>query len=1365
MKKIITYFRANSLRFMALSVLAFVGLTPKEASSQAITNPSPYCKANFTAMGAGPCTNNFGSGLRYVRFNSGWEYEEAACDNTVTSDYRYFPTTLVGRPRLNPGTDHVISVAIADGNLGNQRSVGIWIDFNDNGTFEASEYLGTGTNLAMHPRTTIFTRNLNLDCNVEPGVYRMRVMTGIVQITAAGPCTGTSYGETWDFDLEILPLAALPKPDFIVPPNIFVGTPMVFRNTTADLGQNFEWDLDLDNTINTTSVNYPNLFTNSGTRFLKLRIQGCGQADSVIKAFTVQNPSTSPGADFYANRTVVEEFDEVLLSDLSSNGPNSWYWEAIDPVDNFNNFDDNDFQATAAGFNGLKNRVLFEMMDMGFFDIRLTASNSAGSRSRTKPGYIEVKAFSEFRLGAGLNQTQLGRGTIFDKEGPNELYRTGANGDPSINRLRIVPCGAKSITLKVERFMLAQPSHNFKVWDGASPVVGTPLHPPGGFNINNAAAPFEIVATSGAMYMELDTEAGGPVDSGLIAYFESDFGTTGPPTPSIGIGDGQTVAYTRALTTIKSTSQNIFGLPEFFWTVNGNPVPPASLLGDGDAFTFNFNTAGTYDVCMEITSCAGDAVYCDEIEVVDPTGPTSLDFTASNIRPDAFQIIGVESTSDKANRFRWSIDPPGKFNFQPPFNETTKDLRGAFTEPGAYTFTLTAWNTLDSALTTATVSKQNYVVVVDYCTPSAQIVSGDAGLRNVRVTNLLDNTVVLNQPSSTGVAAYENFANPNDPATELLVGGSYNVTLSRGSNVGPASHAVFIDFNGDGEFSNDERVLRVMNSSSATTAGTFKVPALNNVYTDFPVRMRVVTAYGNEEPTACGPLLVGEYEDYLVRITPFIFTPVISLVGNDTLRVEQGTQFNDPGAIATDQLEGDISNLIVTNSDLDTDQTGIYFITYDVTNASLIPAETVTRIVIVTVDLTPPVLTLMGNNPDTIDVFSTYTEPGFTAFDAVDGDVTASVDVNSNLDVNILGTYEIVYTAADQQDNIAVETRTVVVVDRESPVINFVGSDSIELGTFWIDQTSVSDNYWSSQDISFTQTFGFSGPVRWDTKGSYTVHYTAVDGSGNTTTATRNYVVDDFTAPVVRLNTSDTVIHDVNTNYTPVQPTITDNRYPANQLEVEYSTNLNANRLGLYVETYRVTDGSGNVTVKNRWIRVLDRIAPVIHAPSFCTKVGYDFNPWNTITITDNYYAQDELIDLVQVVTSNVNPFLVGYYTASYEVTDPSGNRSRVTAQTIEVSENCELITSVEQVDLKNAIVAYPNPSDAHFTVDFSSFETQVQGLELVNQMGSVVATINPNDISAHKLKLDLSAHAAGVYFLNVKGADMNSTLRLVLVK
>ena len=81
------------------------------------------------------------------------------------------------------------------------------------------------------------------------------------------------------------------------------------------------------------------------------------------------------------------------------------------------------------------------------------------------------------------------------------------------------------------------------------------------------------------------------------------------------------------------------------------------------------------------------------------------------------------------------------------------------------------------------------------------------------------------------------------------------------------------------------------------------------------------------------------------------------------------------------------------------------------------------------VDEIPPVITLVGEDPMTLEMGATYEDPGATAMDNLDGDLTASIVVDtSNLDTEALGTYTVTYTLSDAAGNRVAVTRSVQVL-------------------------------------------------------------------------------------------------------------------------------------------------------------------------------------------------------------------------------------------------------------------------------------------------------------------------------------------------
>src|SRR5699024_5665893 len=82
-------------------------------------------------------------------------------------------------------------------------------------------------------------------------------------------------------------------------------------------------------------------------------------------------------------------------------------------------------------------------------------------------------------------------------------------------------------------------------------------------------------------------------------------------------------------------------------------------------------------------------------------------------------------------------------------------------------------------------------------------------------------------------------------------------------------------------------------------------------------------------------------------------------------------------------------------------------------------------------DITEPVITLNGDNPMELEVGETYQEPGATAEDDVDGDISDNIEISGEVDTEEPGEYEITYTVVNEAGNEVTVTRTVIVNEVE----------------------------------------------------------------------------------------------------------------------------------------------------------------------------------------------------------------------------------------------------------------------------------------------------------------------------------------------
>lgn len=72
-------------------------------------------------------------------------------------------------------------------------------------------------------------------------------------------------------------------------------------------------------------------------------------------------------------------------------------------------------------------------------------------------------------------------------------------------------------------------------------------------------------------------------------------------------------------------------------------------------------------------------------------------------------------------------------------------------------------------------------------------------------------------------------------------------------------------------------------------------------------------------------------------------------------------------------------------------------------------------------DTTPPVITVNPPNPYTVNKDSAYVDPGATALDETDGDISSKIVTTNNVNVHDTGYYQVKYNVSDNSGNAAVE--------------------------------------------------------------------------------------------------------------------------------------------------------------------------------------------------------------------------------------------------------------------------------------------------------------------------------------------------------
>ena len=132
-------------------------------------------------------------------------------------------------------------------------------------------------------------------------------------------------------------------------------------------------------------------------------------------------------------------------------------------------------------------------------------------------------------------------------------------------------------------------------------------------------------------------------------------------------------------------------------------------------------------------------------------------------------------------------------------------------------------------------------------------------------------------------------------------------------------------------------------------------------------------------------------------------------------------------------------------SSFDASATGTFIIHYHVKDGSGNLAAA-TRTVIVEGN-NPPTLALDGGNPMDVALGGPFEDPGATAIDIEDGDLTAKVQVDASaLNIASVGTYDVVYSVKDSGGAVTTVKRSVVVADLTPPVITLKGDAEVPYG-------------------------------------------------------------------------------------------------------------------------------------------------------------------------------------------------------------------------------------------------------------------------------------------------------------------------------
>ena len=319
-------------------------------------------------------------------------------------------------------------------------------------------------------------------------------------------------------------------------------------------------------------------------------------------------------------------------------------------------------------------------------------------------------------------------------------------------------------------------------------------------------------------------------------------------------------------------------------------------------------------------------------------------------------------------------------------------------------------------------------------------------------------------------------------------------------------------------------------------------------------------------------------------------------------------------------------------------------------------------------------ITLNGQSSITIEKGTTYVDPGATAYDNVDGDISDRIQTVNPVNTNLPGTYTITYHVLDDAGMPDDQYRTVIVVDTTPPVITLNGMSSvtIEKGTTYVDPGATA---YDNGDDNISDRIQTVNPVNTNLPDTYTITYNVTDSAGLAADqVTRTVIVVDTTPPVITLNGMSSVTIEKGTTYVDPGAIAYDNGDGDISDRIQTVNPVNTNLPDTYTITYNVTDSAGLAADQvTRTVIVVDTTPPVITLNGMSSVTIEKGTTYVDPGATAYDNGDDNISDRIQTVNP-VNTNLPDTYTITYNVTDSAGLAADQVTRTVTVIVNDPLV-------------------------------------------------------------------------------------------
>ena len=158
--------------------------------------------------------------------------------------------------------------------------------------------------------------------------------------------------------------------------------------------------------------------------------------------------------------------------------------------------------------------------------------------------------------------------------------------------------------------------------------------------------------------------------------------------------------------------------------------------------------------------------------------------------------------------------------------------------------------------------------------------------------------------------------------------------------------------------------------------------------------------------------------------------PILNIEGEKEITIDYEGEYKELGYKCNDNYDGDITDKVIVNNDINTKVLGEYEVTYIAKDTSSNESKEVRKVFVK--DLTAPKIEINRNKNSYLIKGQSIDINNIKAIDNYDGDVTNKVKIEGSIDTNTIGLYGIKYIVEDSSSNETILNTTINVQNKNT---------------------------------------------------------------------------------------------------------------------------------------------------------------------------------------------------------------------------------------------------------------------------------------------------------------------------------------------